>query len=102
VTDVACPSNQAEGRRHALAYAGADDHPHVHGANLGVRGDAYLAVGGWSAIPSGADHALWDAVRRAGSPTLSTRRIHVVTSGRRIGRAPAGFGADLRALSEAV
>ena len=90
-------------RRHHYLYDGfGDDHPHVHGANLGVRSDAYRAVGGWSAIVSGEDHALWTAVRRAGFPTLSTRSIHVVTSGRRIGRAPDGFAAHLRALCEAV
>ena len=90
-------------RRHHRMYSGAgDDHPHVHGANLGVRADAYRAVGGWSAIASGEDHALWNAVRRAGYPTLSTRSIHVVTSGRRVGRAPDGFAAHLRSLGEAV
>ena len=90
-------------RRHHRKYSAAgDDHPHVHGANLGVRADAYRAVGGWSAIASGEDHALWNAVRRAGYPTLSTRSIHVVTSGRRVGRAPDGFAAHLRSLGEAV
>ena len=89
--------------RHLLHYHGTgDDHPHVHGANLGVRGDAYLRVGGWAAIPSGEDHALWNSVRRAGYPTLSTRTIHVVTSGRRVGRAPNGFAARLDGLGEAV
>ena len=90
-------------RRYHRFYAGpGDDHPHVHGANLGVRDDAYRAAGGWSAIASGEDHTLWNAVRRAGYPTLSTRSIHVVTSGRRIGRAPDGFAAHLRSLGEAV
>jgi len=90
-------------RRYHRLYTGpGDEHPHVHGANLGVRGDAYRAVGGWSAIASGEDHALWNAVRLAGYPTLSARSIHVVTSGRRIGRAPEGFAAHLRALGEAV
>ena len=90
-------------RRHRQAYDGpGDHHPHVHGANLGVRADAYRAVGGWAAVPSGEDHALWQAVRRAGYPTLSTRTLRVVTSGRRVGRAPAGFAGHLSALGEAV
>lgn len=88
--------------RHRRSYDGpTDDHPHVHGANLGVRADAYLAVGGWSALLTGEDHALWLAVRGAGYPTRSTRSMRVVTSGRRHGRAPAGFAADLRALDAA-
>ena len=91
-------SPRAARRYHRMYSGGGDDHPHVHGANLGVRSDAYRAVGGWSAIASGEDHALWNAVRRAGYPTLSTRSIHVVTSGRRVGRAPDGFAAHLCAL----
>ena len=88
---------------HGAAYGGpGDDHPHVHGANLGVRADAYLAVGGWAAIPSGEDHALWRAVRQAGYPTLATRSIRVVTSGRRHGRAPAGFAGYLCDLEAAM
>ncbi|MGI9053138.1 MAG: glycosyltransferase [Ilumatobacteraceae bacterium] len=89
-------------RRHLLVYDGpTDDHPHVHGANLGVRADAYRAVGGWSALRTGEDHALWKAVRAAGYPTRSTRSMRVTTSGRRHGRAPEGFAADLRALDAA-
>ncbi len=89
-------------RRHRLGYGGhGDEHPHVHGANLGVRADAYRAVGGWSALTTGEDHALWLAVRRAGYPCRSTRALPVITSGRRFGRAPAGFAADLRALDAA-
>ncbi|MGH9271179.1 MAG: glycosyltransferase [Ilumatobacteraceae bacterium] len=89
-------------RRHRLRYEGpTDDHAHVHGANLGVRADAYRTVGGWSAMATGEDHALWCAVRRAGYPVRSTRTSAVVTSGRRIGRAPAGFAAALRDLDAA-
>ena len=89
--------------RHHANYSGhGDEHPHVHGANLGVRADAYLAVGGWPTITDGEDQALWDAVRRAGFRTLSTRTISVVTSGRRLGRAALGFSHHLRALGEAV
>jgi cellulose synthase/poly-beta-1,6-N-acetylglucosamine synthase-like glycosyltransferase len=93
----------ATARRHHAAYRGSgDDHPHVHGANLGVRADAYLAVGGWEEVTDGEDHALWNAVRRAGYRTMSTRAISVVTSGRRFGRAPLGFSGRLRSMGEAV
>ena len=33
-------------------------HGHVHGANMGFRGDAYLAAGGWYPLASGEDHDL--------------------------------------------
>ena len=35
-------------------------HDHVYGANLAVRADAYLAVGGFPAVPHGEDQALVD------------------------------------------
>ena len=78
-----------------------DDHPHVHGANLGVRADAYLAVGGWPALASGEDNELWDALRAAGFPTISTRTVHVVTSSRTATRASGGFGQWLVELADA-
>ncbi len=83
-------------------YGGVhDDHPHVHGANLGVRADAYLAAGGWPALTSGEDNGLWDAVRATGAPAISTRTVHVVTSSRTITRATGGFGQWLVELADA-
>ena len=85
-------------RRGSQDDGSADDHPHVHGTNLGVRADAYLAVGGFAPLPSGEDHALWQALRAAAVPCVATRAIEVVTSARRHGRAPAGFSKFLRDL----
>lgn len=83
--------------RYALPSTGP--HPHVHGANLGVRLDAYQAVGGWPTDgPTGEDQRLWDAVRRAGHPVSSSIALHVHTSDRRIARAPDGFAARLAEL----
>ncbi|MDY7106690.1 MAG: glycosyltransferase [Actinomycetota bacterium] len=73
-------------------------HRHVHGANLGARADAYLAAGGWPAIPSGEDHDLWRRLRDHG-PTVSTTASYVHTSARRTGRAPGGFADDLAGLA---
>jgi len=75
----------------------SDHHDHVHGTNLGIRGDAYDAAGGFADLESGEDHALWNALRREGRRLLSTRRLPVATSARRVGRAPRGF-ADFLAL----
>jgi glycosyltransferase involved in cell wall biosynthesis len=77
-----------------------DGHPHVHGANLGVRGDAYLSLGGWPALPTGEDAELARRARAAGHLRIArTAAIPVVTSTRRAGRAPQGFSWYLRDLS---
>lgn len=73
-----------------------DHHDHVHGANLGVRADAYLAVGGFAGLSTGEDHALWNALRGAGRRLVASRHPAVVTSARRSARAPAGFSGFLR------
>ena len=74
-------------------------HPHVHGANLGIRLDAYREVGGWPIDgPTGEDQRLWDAVRRTGRPVWSDVALHVHTSDRRVARAPEGSAARLAEL----
>jgi hypothetical protein len=73
----------------------------VHGANLGVRADAYLAAGGWPALASGEDNGLWDALRATGVPVISTRTVQVVTSSRTATRATGGFGQWLGELADA-
>lgn len=70
-------------------------HPHVHGANLGVRGDAYLHAGGWSPLATAEDHDLWSRLHGGPSPRLSDAGLCVTTSGRRQGRAPMGFARAL-------
>jgi glycosyltransferase involved in cell wall biosynthesis len=81
--------------RHRLA----DGHPHVHGANLGVRGDTYLAAGGFRNVAAHEDVLLRDAVRALGGIVVSTGSGPVLTSGRQRGRAPAGLAHYLRELN---
>jgi glycosyltransferase involved in cell wall biosynthesis len=77
-----------------------DDHPHVHGANLGIRGDAYLALGGWPPLTAGEDVGLVGRAAQASHlRIMRTASIPVVTSARRAARAPGGFSSYLRALS---
>ena len=76
-----------------------DTHDHVHGANLGVRADAYLAAGGFPPLVTGEDHALWRALRRADRAQISSRRLAVVTSSRRAARAPLGFSSFLAEMT---
>ena len=77
-------------------------HPHVHGANLGFRADLYLRAGGWDHLPTGEDHDLWSRLSTIGARTLSRSQIQVITSGRRVGRAPHGFADALAAHNETV
>lgn len=75
-----------------------DGHPHVHGANLGVRADRYLAVGGFSPVESDEDVTLVAALRGLGVHECRTALIPVLTSGRLTGRVPGGFGGYLTGL----
>jgi len=83
-------------RRYAAGIQGST-HRHVHGANLGVRGSAYLAAGGFDALSVHEDVRLAEAVARLrGACVVSTVACPVVTSDRRVGRAPEGVAHDLR------
>ncbi len=74
-------------------------HPHVHGANLGVRGSAYLACGGFPAQALGEDVVLVHALEAAGAVVLRTPASPVRTSPRRYPRARGGFGTDMDRLA---
>lgn len=69
----------------------------VHGANLGVRLDAYLAAGGFPAVACGEDHALVAALRACGTIVAYTTASPVTTSVRRVGRVRGGFADTLTA-----
>lgn len=77
-------------------------HRHVHGANLGIRADLYLRAGGWSGLLTGEDHDLWNRLPQCGAKWVSATHIRVITSGRRVGRAPHGFADALAAHNESV
>lgn len=76
-----------------------DGHRYVHGANMGVRADAFLAAGGFPPVASGEDVALVTALRARGARVEATDRIRAVTSGRLRGRAELGFAHHLRSLA---
>jgi glycosyltransferase involved in cell wall biosynthesis len=81
-------------------YASGDGpHPHVHGANLGIRASAYLAAGGFPPLRTAEDHALLAAATEAGCAVLQAGDLAVETSSRRQARAPDGFGQLLRTLA---
>lgn len=83
------------GRHYVLSD---DSHGHVHGANLGVRADAYLEVGGLPPVDLAEDHALWNALRKGGFVCRSSVSLRVATSGRLTGRAVGGFADTLHKL----
>ena len=76
-------------------------HPHVHGANLGIRASVYLTAGGFPPVATAEDHALVSALAASGGRVLRTRALPVVTSARRDARAPRGFGHYLAELDRA-
>lgn len=71
----------------------------VHGANLGVRLDAYEAVGGFTAADEHEDVLLVAALRARGTPERAG--LTALTSGRRRGRVVRGFSGYLRDLEAA-
>lgn len=87
----------AVARWHHLHPVVTDDpHRYVHGANLGVRLDAYAAAGGWPALREHEDHALVAALVARGTP--AGLGPDVVTSARREGRTPGGYAGYLKAM----
>ncbi|QIG43350.1 glycosyltransferase family 2 protein [Nocardioides anomalus] len=68
----------------------------VHGANLGVRLDAYRAAGGWPRLPEHEDRQLVDVLLGLGTPYAPG--LDVVTSARLAGRSPGGYAGYLRDL----
>lgn len=81
---------------------GTGPHSNVHGANLGFRGAAYLAAGGFPDLPTAEDRALVATLTAAGGRVLRTRALTVVTSARHEARAPHGFSRYLAELDAAT
>ncbi len=74
-------------------------HPHVHGANLGIKASAFFAAGGFADVAVGEDQQLWKQARSCGYSVIGTTDGVVMTSARRAGRAPGGLATFLNELS---
>lgn len=83
-------------------YRHRPGHRHIHGANLGIRSDAYWSVGGFDAVESDEDVGLIHRLEQAAIPVVYACDSPVLTSPRRIGRAPDGFAGHLRSIELAV
>jgi glycosyltransferase involved in cell wall biosynthesis len=90
----------AEVRRRDEAEYVANGHHHVHGANLSFTAAAYWRSGGFAPLSCDEDVALVHAFQAAGETLVWATDLAVNTSGRRLGRAPAGFAAYLDGLEE--
>ena len=71
--------------------------PIFMGRISGSERTAISDVGGWADLKTAEDHDLWGRLRRTGVRLLSSAQLQVVTSGRRVGRAPNGFAGALAA-----
>lgn len=80
-------------------YQDRDGHRHIHGANLGVSASAYRLVGGFAPRVAHEDVGLVHALLEHKAHIAWVRDPRVLTSARRVGRAPEGFAAWLRARS---
>jgi hypothetical protein len=76
-------------------------HP-IHGANLGFNAEQYLLVGGFQSLVTGEDRALLAALTQQGAVAHFDSSTQVVTSDRRIARAPDGFASVLIALDHSL
>jgi glycosyltransferase involved in cell wall biosynthesis len=84
--------------RWTASYQARERHPHVHGANLGVRLSAYRSAGGFPPLAGDEDVALVAALGQHG--VVRTSAIPVRTSARTTPRVRRGFGAHLLALGD--
>jgi hypothetical protein len=80
----------------AATYDAGDGHPHVHGANVGCRADAYLATGGFLSLSCDEDVAL--AAALADRMIMRVGDIAVTTSARLTSRTTGGFATFLSQL----
>jgi hypothetical protein len=82
--------------------SGLHQHDHVYGANLAVRADAYLEVGGFPHVSHGEDQQLVDTLAARGHRVLRSQTVRVLTSGRFHGRAVGGLADHLKRLDAAA
>ncbi len=83
-------------------YQARDGHRHIHGANLGVSASAYRRVGGFTPAQAHEDVRLVQALLAQDARIAWVRDPRVLTSARRVARAPEGFAAWLNARAVSV
>ena len=73
-------------------------HRHIHGANLGFRGEAYLTVGGFAPLPCHEDVDLVRKFEMQGYAITWSNQVRVITSSRLEARTTEGLAAFLANL----
>lgn len=99
VTDWSEHSVEAR-QRYLARYRPQPGHRHMHGANLSFRAASYLQVGGFTDDESDEDVDLIRRFDAAGCALVWAADLPVLTSARRLGRAPAGFAGHLNRLEQ--
>jgi glycosyltransferase involved in cell wall biosynthesis len=89
------PHLEAVREHFGRTYTDADNHRHIHGANLGVSARAYVRAGGFPPLETSEDVALVEALIAEGVNIAWSASPRVVTSARTDFRAKKGFGATL-------
>lgn len=84
------------------SHPGGRPSGHTHGANLGIRGNVYRAIGGFADLDEHEDVDLVDRARKRGARIVATDTVEVVTSGRQTGRTPGGYARYLREELEII
>jgi hypothetical protein len=69
---------------------------------MGFNAQAYLNAGGFAPLGTGEDRALHRAILGAGGRALEDMELRVITSGRRLARAPLGFAHALSSFLDDV
>lgn len=83
--------------RYAAQMTAGPAHGHIHGANLGVRASALLAVGGFRPLPAHEDVDLVQRLLAGGCSPAWRTDVPVTTSARHDPRVVHGVGMDLAA-----
>jgi glycosyltransferase involved in cell wall biosynthesis len=74
----------------------------VHGASMGISAQVYLDIGGFDALLTGEDRDLYFRACAAGVIPHHDTTVNVVTSARRVARAPLGFAHVLATIEREV
>jgi hypothetical protein len=74
----------------------------IHGANFGIDAALYREAGGFARLQTGEDRDLFERTLALGAVIGHDPRVKVVTSSRRVARAPRGFAHALSSFESVV